>query len=97
MRKTREKPNICPRCGYEVKEPERTWHLVSPIPDSRGRVTITIMGSFKCPNCGYKWRTVISKVKAGEDVELDEGKNIQEEKPREGKIIEIDLSDLDED
>jgi len=97
LRKTREKPNICPRCGYEVKEPERTWHLVSPIPDSRGRVTITIMGSFKCPNCGYKWRTVISKVKAGEDVELDEGKNIQEEKPREGKIIEIDLSDLDED
>ncbi|MGC9009147.1 MAG: chromatin protein Cren7 [Sulfolobales archaeon] len=98
MRKTREKPNICPRCGYEVKEPEKTWHLISPIPDARGRVTITVMGSFKCPNCGYRWRTVISKIKAGEDVEFgEEERSVETLKPREGKIIEIDLSDLDED
>lgn len=101
MRKPRSNPNTCPRCGYVVEKPEKTWHIVSPIPDARGRVTITVMGSFKCPRCGYSWRAVISKIKAGEDVELESSEETKEEararESREGKIIEIDLSDLDED
>ncbi|MEZ0290202.1 MAG: chromatin protein Cren7 [Sulfolobales archaeon] len=94
-RKEKAQPNKCPRCGYLVERPEKTWHLVSPIPDSYGRVTITIMGSFKCPKCGYSWRAVISKLKAGEDVEFVEREERETEyKPREGKVIEIDLSEI---
>jgi predicted RNA-binding Zn-ribbon protein involved in translation (DUF1610 family) len=97
MRRQSKKPNICPRCGYEVEKPEKTWHIMSPIPDSRGSVKINIMQIYICPKCGYKWRTTISKIKAGEDIEF-EGRESEktEEKPREGKIIEIDLSELDE-
>ncbi|MEM0043276.1 MAG: chromatin protein Cren7 [Sulfolobales archaeon] len=93
-RRGRKQPNKCPRCGYVVEKPEKTWHMISPIPDAYGRVTITVMGSFKCPSCGYRWRGVVSKIKAGEDVEIGEGEKSSSEKPREGKIIEIDLSEI---
>jgi predicted RNA-binding Zn-ribbon protein involved in translation (DUF1610 family) len=87
-KKTRD-PFVCPRCGTRVTEPDKTWTLVSPIPDKYGRITVTIMGSFTCPNCGYKWRAVIKKIKEG-------GAPPGEQAPKEeGEIIEIDLSDLD--
>lgn len=98
-RGSQKRPNICPRCGAEAGEPEKTWHLVSPIPDSRGRVTITIMGIYKCPSCGHRWRATISKIKAGEDVEIGgagETREKTETESRRGQVIEIDLSDLDE-
>ncbi|MEB3780082.1 MAG: CpXC domain-containing protein [Desulfurococcales archaeon] len=87
----KKNPFICPRCGTKVPEPTKTWTLVSPIPDKKGRITVTVMGSFTCPNCGYSWRAVVSKIKTGgEEVESEEG-------PREpGQIIEIDLSELDD-
>ncbi|HIQ03397.1 MAG TPA: chromatin protein Cren7 [Desulfurococcales archaeon] len=94
--------NTCPICGTVVEEPYKTWQLYSPLPDSKGRITITIMGMFQCHNCGHKWRGVVSKIKVGgEDVEI-EGKSISksetEKKPtrREGEIIEIDISNIDE-
>lgn len=89
-RKRKKKdPFVCPRCGTRVAEPVKTWTLVSPIPDKRGRITITIMGSFVCPNCGYKWRAVIKKIKEGGGEPVEEGPK------EEGEIIKIDLSDLD--
>jgi len=89
----------CPRCSTEV-QPEKTWQLISPLPDSEGRITITIMGSFRCGNCGYRWRGVVSKIKAGgEEVEVEgaAGKKSlrsREKVKREGTVIEVDLSDL---
>ncbi|WFO76127.1 chromatin protein Cren7 [Desulfurococcaceae archaeon MEX13E-LK6-19] len=94
----RKKKITCPRCGTEVEEPVKTWQLVAPIPDRKGRITITIMGSFECPKCGHKWRGVVSKIKVGgSSIEVG-GKEIkeEEEEKRPPKIIELDLSDLDE-
>ena len=99
-RRQKRDPYVCPRCGTRT-EPKKTWQLVSPFPDSKGRITITIMGSFECPNCGYKWRAVISKIKVGgEEVEVGgkklEAKTGGEEEKREGPVFEIDIDDLDE-
>ncbi|NOZ30984.1 MAG: chromatin protein Cren7 [Crenarchaeota archaeon] len=92
-RRKKKDPFICPSCGTRVNEPVKTWTIVSPIPDKYGRITVTIMGSFQCPNCGAKWKDSIKKIKTGGDEEaMREG----EEKKEEGTIIEIDLSDLDE-
>jgi len=59
------KPKKCPDCGTEVAEPYKTWELVAPLPDKKMRITITIMGMFQCPNCGRRFRGVVSKVKLG--------------------------------
>ncbi len=90
-RKKSRDPFVCPKCGTRVAEPDKTWTLVSPLPDKYGRITITIMGSFTCPNCGYKWRAVVKKLKEGGSPPSQQG----EPKKVEGEIIEIDLSDLD--
>ena len=100
----RRKHNVCPICGTVVEEPYKTWQLYSPLPDSKGRITITVMGMFQCYNCGHKWRGVVSKIKVGgESVEIEGSKGVSKlkskggtERKREGEIIEIDLSDLEE-
>ncbi len=92
-------PYVCPRCGTRVEEPVKTWQLVSPFPDSKGRITITVMGSFECPNCGYRWRAVISKLKVGgSDVEIEAGSAKAKvggggEEKREGAVFEVDIDD----
>ncbi len=88
----------CPKCGAEVK-PQKTWQLVAPLPDAEGRITIIVMGSFKCPRCGYSWRQRISKIKVGPEGEIDLGekkrkKKKEKKKNTEGKVIEVDLSDI---
>jgi len=92
----------CPKCSTVVTGPVKTWQLVAPIPDSRGRITITVMGIFECPNCGYKWRAVVSKIKVGsEGVEMEgrKGRGVklevsEETKHREGAVIELSLDDI---
>ena len=96
-RRRQRDPYVCPVCGTRV-EPKKTWQLVSPFPDSKGRITITVMGSFECPNCGHKWRAVISKIKVGsESVEVEGAKGklaeSRKEEKREGEIIEIDIDE----
>jgi len=59
------KARKCPACGTEVAEPYKTWELVAPFPDKKMRITVTIMGMFQCPNCGRRFRGVVSKVKLG--------------------------------
>ncbi len=99
----------CPVCGADVK-PAKTWQLVAPLPDAEGRITITVMGSFKCPNCGYSWRGRVSTLKVGPEgeVEVVEGrkgrkrggrrkKRAKEEgggSSTQGQVIEVDLSDI---
>ncbi|MCE4607330.1 MAG: chromatin protein Cren7 [Desulfurococcales archaeon] len=101
MPKRKQDPFVCPVCGTRVGEPDKTWQLVSPLPDKRGRITVTVMGSFTCPNCGYKWRAVINKLKVGSgDLEIEGAKGARKLEPvepppdREGEVIEIDLDDL---
>jgi len=100
-RKKQQDPYVCPTCGVRVEKPEKTWQLVSPLPDAQGRITITVMGSFVCPN-GHKWRAVISKIRAGGSGVEVEGKkgtkkvvaSSEEDKDR-AEVIELDLSDID--
>lgn len=73
--------------------------MISPLPDAKGRITITVMGSYRCPSCGYSWRTTISKIKTGgSDIEIEgrgEGKKVELGEERRGSVIEIDLSELE--
>ncbi len=93
-RRKKSDPFICPQCGTRVEEPTKTWTLVSPLPDKYGRITVTVMGSFECPNCGYKWRAVVKKLKVGGEEQPERARREKEEK-RQGEIIEIDLDELD--
>ncbi len=45
----------CPKCGYDVKEPIKTWPLAP-----RGRKPI-IIGQFKCPRCGTSFKRAVKK------------------------------------
>ncbi len=104
MPRRKREPNICPRCGARADKPYKTWQLVAPMPDAYGRITITIMGMYECPNCGYKWRAVVSKIKTGGgevEVETSKGKRKlgatqQQPVKREGPIIEIDIDEEEE-
>jgi len=70
-RKKRKKKISCKKCGYTINPvetpPNKTWQLVSPMPDKEGRVTLTIMGSFSCPECGASVRGSLKKVKGDEE------------------------------
>ena len=99
-RRARRDPNICPSCGAKAEKPIKTWQLVSPLPDAYGRITITVMGSYRCESCGHSWRAVVSKIKVGgEDVEIEGVKGVSKftsKKPvarREGEIIEVDIDE----
>ncbi len=99
-KKETKKKLVCPKCGSTDIEVLKTWQLVSPFPDRKGRITITVMGVVQCRRCGYKWRTVISKIKVGgSEVELEGagGKKKlveEEEEPRRVKEIVLDLEDI---
>jgi len=64
---------VCKKCGYSwdprTIDPEKTWHMVSPMPDKEGRITVTILGIWTCPNCENKVRGVVSKMKIGGDLD----------------------------
>ncbi|MHA1590789.1 MAG: HTH domain-containing protein [Candidatus Njordarchaeales archaeon] len=61
----------CKNCGYEWMpnevQPLKTWHLISPMPDKQGRITVTVMAVWECPKCGSRVRGVMAKTKIGEE------------------------------
>ncbi len=68
--KKRKKKISCKNCGHIldpiVTPPEKTWQLVSPMPDKDGRVTLTVMGSFHCPMCNASIRASLKKIRGDE-------------------------------
>ncbi|MHA1329956.1 MAG: chromatin protein Cren7, partial [Candidatus Hodarchaeales archaeon] len=68
-RKSRKKIS-CKKCGAiidpSINPPEKTWQLISPMPDKEGRVTLTIMGSFRCKECGASVRGSLKKIRGDE-------------------------------
>lgn len=89
----------CPRCGSSEVDVEKTWQLVSPFPDSQGRITVTVMGVMRCRSCGHRWRGPVSKLKVGGrslEVEGEGGRKVFEsgEEARPPKEIVIDLDDI---
>ncbi len=68
--KKRKKKILCKKCGYVLNPietpPEKTWQLISPMPDKDGRVTLTIMGSFHCPTCNASVRASLKKIRGDE-------------------------------
>jgi len=85
---------VCSKCGSKNIDVTKTWSLVSPIPDREGRITVTVMGVLKCRDCGYSWRSVVSKLKVGTQVEVESGK--REEKMEERRLPKEIVIDLDE-
>ena len=69
-RQKRKKKISCKKCGHIINPvetpPEKTWQLISPMPDKEGRVTLTIMGSFHCPMCNASVRASLKKVRGDE-------------------------------
>ncbi|NPA05347.1 MAG: chromatin protein Cren7 [Crenarchaeota archaeon] len=92
MPRRKRNPFTCPICGTRA-EPKKTWQLVSPFPDSKGRITVTIMGSFECPKCGHKWRGVVSKLKVGGASETTSSGSGGEPAREEGPVFEIDIDE----
>jgi len=68
-RKTKKQIS-CKKCGYIINPiqnpPDKTWQLISPMPDKEGRVTLTIMGAFRCPECGASVRAAMKKIRGDE-------------------------------
>jgi hypothetical protein len=66
----RKKKISCKKCGVEINPtetpPSKTWQLVSPMPDKEGRVTLTVMGSFRCPECNASVRAALKKIRGDE-------------------------------
>lgn len=69
-KKTKNKKISCKKCGYIINPTEtppiKTWQLISPMPDKEGRVTLTIMGSFRCPDCDSSIRAAMKKIRGDE-------------------------------
>ena len=69
-RAKRKKKISCKKCGHIINPietpPEKTWQLISPMPDKEGRVTLTIMGSFHCPMCNASVRASLKKIRGDE-------------------------------
>lgn len=84
----------CPKCGSTDVAVEKTWQLVSPLPDAQGRITITVMGVVRCNSCGHRWRGPISKLKVGGGVELEGGRVLEEEAEAKPKEIVLDLDEI---
>ncbi|MEM1595982.1 MAG: chromatin protein Cren7 [Desulfurococcaceae archaeon] len=80
----------CPKCGSLDIEVSRTWNLVSPLPDKAGRITVTVMGVFKCRNCGYGWKGTVSKIKVGGGVEIEGKQEILDERPPKEIVLDLD-------
>jgi hypothetical protein len=85
----RKKKISCKKCGTIINPvdtpPLKTWQLVSPMPDKEGRVTLTIMGSFRCPECNASVRAAMKKVKGDE---MGEGTSKKELLIQSVKLIE---------
>lgn len=78
-------------CGYEFAPTEvptnKEWSLVSPMPDKDGNVTITMMATWTCPNCGKTVRGTLGKTKG--QMSGKSKKEMLEEKLFSGETFEI--------
>jgi transcription initiation factor TFIIIB Brf1 subunit/transcription initiation factor TFIIB len=55
-KKSKRKKIVCKECGTSWFPDEvptnKEWTRVAPMPDSEGRVTVMMMATWSCPNCG---------------------------------------------
>ena len=55
-KKAKSKPIICKNCGESWMPNEvptnKEWTKIAPMPDSEGRITVMVMATWSCPNCG---------------------------------------------
>lgn len=70
----------CSNCGNMINPrdtpPGKTWNMISPLPDKLGRVTLTIMGSFTCPQCHKNLKVAMQKIKSDDDANGKSKKDI---------------------
>ena len=55
-KKSKEKKIVCKKCGESwfptEYPPNKEWTKLAPLPDAEGRLTIMIMATWNCTNCG---------------------------------------------
>lgn len=57
----------CPKCGFDVANPVKTWSLIGRKPAGKDAESRLVVGIFECPNCKARFRgTIESKPKAEE-------------------------------
>ncbi|MDI6691283.1 MAG: hypothetical protein QME50_05375 [Candidatus Bathyarchaeota archaeon] len=50
----------CPKCGFEVVTPIKTWSLPSRKPLRKGEEAGLVMGIFECSNCKARFRSALT-------------------------------------
>ncbi|MHA2358246.1 MAG: hypothetical protein ACXABK_05715 [Candidatus Heimdallarchaeaceae archaeon] len=98
MSKKKVKPIKCKKCGETWAPTEvptkKEWPKVAPMPSADGSVTITVMATWDCPNCGKSVMGAKGKTK-GEFKEEDTKKYKIEHALNPGE--KLDLEKLAED
>ncbi len=88
----KQKKIKCKKCGTEWLPTEvptnKQWNIVSPMPDKNGNVTITIMATWTCPNCGKSVTGALGKTK-GEFKEEETPKYKIEHALLSGEIVDL--------
>ena len=85
----------CKNCGNtSFGKPLKTWQMYSPLPDRNGNITITVMGSFECPNCGKNVRGAIKKIKTDQTEGATYAKKEKLLKTLTSATEKIDLKEL---
>jgi hypothetical protein len=79
-------------CGYSFKpvdvKTNKEWTLVSPMPDKNGQVTITIMATWNCPECGKSITGALGKTKG--DLDGPSKKELLQQALDSGEAFELE-------
>ena len=93
MAKGKLKPIKCKKCGATWMPNEvptnKEWTKVAPMPDKDGNVTITVMATWTCPQCGASVMGAKGKTK-GEFKEEETKKYKLEEALMSGEVIDLE-------
>jgi len=92
-RKSKVKPIKCKKCGATWLPNEvptvKEWTKVAPMPDKDGNITITVMATWRCPNCGASVMGTKGKTK-GEIKEEDTKSYKIEHALKSGEKIDLE-------
>ena len=67
----------CPKCGFEVADPLKTWSMIRR-PSKLGNVLGLTIGLYECTNCGTKFRRVLGKERINLKGVLERIKSLEE-------------------
>jgi len=88
----------CPKCGFEVADPVKTWSMIRR-PSKLGNVLGLTIGLYECTNCKTKFRRVLGKERINLKGVLERIKSLEEtvvEAARKKSELEEKVNALEE-